>query len=107
VEKGKFDEKQMGQYLKVVDSMGSDYERGRSLMALMDHNTLSKDSVGRVLDATARMGSDYEKSRVLITLAQKYALEGAQREKYLSIANSLGEYEKNRSLAALVRRASI
>ena len=107
VDKGKFDEKQMGQYLKVVESMGSDYERGRSLLALMEHNTLSKESVGRVLDAIGRMGSDYEKARTLIAVAQKYPLEGAQREKYLSIANSLGEYEKNRSLAALVKRASI
>lgn len=107
VDKGKFDEKQMSQYLKVLESIHSDYERSRSLMSLMEHNSLSKEAVGRVLDATGRMGSSYEKARVLVAVAQKYTLEGTQRDKYVSIANSLGEYEKNRSLAALVKRASI
>jgi len=60
-----------------------------------------------VLDATAHIGSDYEKSRVLLTVSQKYQLEGALRDKYIAIANTLGEYERNRALAGMVKRASI
>ena len=107
VDKGRFDEKQMSEYLRVVESMGSDYERSRSLMALMEHNTLSKDSVGKVFDTIGRMGSDYEKSRLLLTVAQKFSLDGTLRDRYVSIANSLGEYERHRALSAVVKPTSI
>jgi beta-lactamase regulating signal transducer with metallopeptidase domain len=107
VEKGKFDERQMTEYLKVVGSMGSDYERSRDLIALMDRNALTKDALNSVLEAAKEIASDYEKGRVLLAVAQKYPLEGALREKYISIANTLGDYERNLVLAAIVKRASI
>lgn len=74
----------------------------------MDHNKLSNDSVGKVLNAVGRITSDYEKSRVLLNVAHSYSLEGALRESYIKAANSIqGEFERNRALAAVVKRATL
>jgi len=60
------------------------------------------------LDATGHINSDYEKSRVLTQLAAHYPLQGALRESYIKAAESINnEYERNRALAAVVRRASL
>ncbi|MGZ7057544.1 MAG: hypothetical protein ACXVK3_18630, partial [Candidatus Angelobacter sp.] len=77
-------------------------------LALMEHNKLSNASVGKVLEAVSRITSDYEKSRVLLTVAHTYPLEGALRESYIKAANSIqGEFERNRALAAVVKRATL
>ncbi len=63
--------RQMTNYLKVVDSMKSDYERSRSLLELMQNNNLSGASMINAHCKTCHApGSDYEKSRVLTTLVQ-------------------------------------
>ncbi len=59
----------MNTYLGVMDSMTSDFERSRCLLALMEHNKLSNASLVKVLNAVGRIKSDYEKSRVLLALA--------------------------------------
>jgi hypothetical protein len=69
---------------------------------------LSNDSIGKVLNAVGRITSDYEKSRVLSTVAHSYPLEGALRESYIKAADSIpGEFERNRALAAVVKRATL
>jgi uncharacterized protein YeeX (DUF496 family) len=105
----KFDENQVNSYIAVVDSMTSDYERSRCLIALLEHNRLSDSALGKVIDAVNRIKSDYEKGRVLQTVAAKYSpLQGSLRESYIKAADSIGsEYERNRVLAAVVRRASL
>jgi hypothetical protein len=41
-------------------------------------------------------------------VAHSYPLEGALRESYLKAADSIhGEYERNRALAAVVKRATL
>jgi hypothetical protein len=74
----------------------------------MDQNKLSNDSVGKVLNSVSRITSDYDKARVLSTVARSYALDGALRESYIKAANSIqGEFERNRALAAVVKRATL
>jgi hypothetical protein len=54
------------------------------------------------------MGSDYEKSRILLTVASRYSLSGALRDSYIKTAESIkSEYERNRALAAVVKRATL
>jgi beta-lactamase regulating signal transducer with metallopeptidase domain len=105
----KFDESQINDYLSVVDTMSSDFERSRCLIALLEHNKLSDAALGKVLDAVVRIKSDYEKARVLQTMAGKYSpLQGALRESYIKAADSINsEHERNRVLAAVVRRATL
>lgn len=46
-----------------------------------------------------RIKGDYEKSRVLQNIAQKYQLQGALRQSYIKVADSIAsEYERNRVL---------
>ena len=74
----------------------------------MEHNKLSNDSLGKVLNAVGRITSDYEKARVLSTVAHSYPLDGALRESYIKAANSIqSEFERNRALAAVVKRATL
>jgi hypothetical protein len=45
---------------------------------------------------------------VLQTVANHYALTGTLREIYIKAANSISsEYERNRALAAVVKRATL
>jgi beta-lactamase regulating signal transducer with metallopeptidase domain len=105
---GQFDENQTASYLRAVDSMTSDFERARCLLALMESAKLSNATLAKALEAAGRIKSDYEKSRVLQTVARKYPLEGAIRETYIRIAESIGsEYERNRALAGMVHRATL
>jgi hypothetical protein len=61
-----------------------------------------------VLDAVIKITSAYEKSRVLLAVARSYTLEGALRESYIKAANSINsEFERNRALAAVVKRATL
>jgi hypothetical protein len=61
-----------------------------------------------VLEAVGRIKSDYEKSRVLLAVAASYQLDGPLRESYIKAANAIGsEYERNRALAAAVKRATL
>jgi hypothetical protein len=74
----------------------------------MEHNKLSDASLIKVLAAVSRMKADYEKSRVLLAVANRYSLTGALRENYLKTADSItSEYERNRALAAVVKRATL
>ena len=55
-----------------------------------------------MIDA-ASTGSDYETAQVLTTAARSHAITGPAREAYVRVADKLGEYERNRALAALAR----
>jgi beta-lactamase regulating signal transducer with metallopeptidase domain len=105
----KFDESQINNYLSVVDTISSDFERSRCLIALLEHNKLSDAALGKVLDAVVRIQSDYEKARVLQAVAGRYSpLQGGLRESYIKAADSINsEYERNRVLAGVVRRATL
>jgi len=64
--------------------------------------------LGKVLETVGRMDGDYEKSRVLQEVAHRYSLQGALRESYIKAAESISsEYERNRALGAVVKRASL
>jgi hypothetical protein len=74
----------------------------------MDTNKLSNASLAKVLDAVLRIQSDNEKSRVLTTVARSYSLDGTLRDSYIKAADSIhGEFERNRALAAVVKKATL
>jgi hypothetical protein len=73
----------------------------------MEHK-LSDASLVKVLAAVSRMKADYEKSRVLLAVANHYSLTGELRDSYIKTADSINsEYERNRALAAVVKRATL
>ena len=89
-------------FFKVVSGLGSGYERGRVLQAVVSKPDVSADTVREVLKATSGM-SGYELSQVLIGVAGALTLTGDLRDAYLDAADRLSGYEQSQVLTALVK----
>jgi hypothetical protein len=92
-------------YFAAVSQISSDYEKRRTLDALLRKNALDSTMVGEVLRASQTMSSDYERAELLVNVARGQRLEGKIRELYLDAADGIqSQYEQDRALAALARR---
>ena len=85
-----------------VAGVGSGYERGRVLQAVVKKPGASSDTLREVLRATAGM-SGYELSQLLQPIARTHPLTGDLRDAYLAAADRLSGYEQGQVLAALVK----
>src|SRR6185312_14996936 len=81
----------------------SDYERSRSLLELMQNNSLSSASMTKAMQNMQKASSDYEKSRVLTTLLKANKFDEGQMNLYLGLTDSMtSDYERSRCLIALM-----
>ena len=90
-------------FFRAVNSLGSTYERGRVLQAVVAQPTLSQDVVLAIIKSVRAMSGDYESSQVLQQLAAKHAITGPARDAYIEATEALGQYEQGRALSALVK----
>jgi beta-lactamase regulating signal transducer with metallopeptidase domain len=90
-------------FFRVVETLGSPHERSRVLLAVLENGEASSETVLAVLRATEGMKANFEASRVLLAIAARYPLSGDARERYITVAERLGEFEQGRVLAALVK----
>ena len=89
-------------FFKALAGVGSNYERGRVLQAIIRKPDASKDTLREALRATSGM-SGYELSQVLQLVARTHTITADLREAYLDAADRLSGYEQNQVLSALVR----
>jgi len=89
-------------FFGALGTIESAYEKGRVLQALLRRDNLSAETLAATIDA-ASTGSDYETAQVLVTAARSHAITGPARDAYVRTAEKLGDYERNRALAALAR----
>ena len=92
-----------GPFFSALQTVGSSYEKGRVLQRLLGQQNLSAETLASALTHAAEIGGDYETAQVLIAAARAHAITGSARDTYVRVAERLGEYERNRSLAALAR----
>ena len=91
-------------FFKAVGSIESSYEKGRVLQLLLRRDDLSDETLQAVIRETASIDSDYETAQVLLAGVRTRTLSAAAREACIKAADRLGDYERNRVLAALARR---
>ena len=94
---------QRAPFFAAVESLGSSYERGRVLQAVLKRNDVSEETLLSVLRAASGMTSGYETSQVLQIAARNHVISGPARDVYIKTADRLGDYEQSQALAALVR----
>lgn len=94
-------------FFAAVESVGSGYERGRVLQAVLRRPDLSQDSLLAVLRAARTMSGGYETSQVLQAVARNHTVSGPAKDLYVETAERLGEYEQSQALAALVRSQKV
>jgi hypothetical protein len=91
-------------FFKAVDTLDSDYERGRVLKAVCQASSPGQETLQGVIQATLPMKSDYERTNALLAVARHGPIEGALRTAYRDAAGRIhSEYYQNQVLAALVR----
>jgi len=90
-------------FFSSLGKIESSYEKGRVLQALLRRTDVSADTLLAVMSEASRVGGDYETAQVLVAAARTQAINGAARETYIKTAERLGDYERDRALAALVR----
>jgi uncharacterized protein YeeX (DUF496 family) len=77
-------------YLAAVASMTSDYDRGRSIAAIVRRGGLSNVEVIDLINAVKAMTSGYEKASALILISSQEALHDSDvRRAYLSAAETI------------------
>ena len=94
-----------GIYIDGVNTINSDYERGRALSALLKKGDLSKGNVLFAIKSAANIKSDYERAQLLIKIANGFTLDQTAQTAYLDAVTSIGsDYEKGRVLSAFLKR---
>ena len=94
-----------GIYIDGVNTIHSDYERGRALSALLKKGDLRKDNVLFAFKAAANIKSGYERAQLLIKVANGFALDQTAQTAYLdAVASISSDYEKGRVLSALLKK---
>ena len=89
-------------FFQAVSHVGSAFERGRVLQAVLKQPDVPQDVLVSVLLAIESMGA-FEASQVLQAAAPQRELTGHARDLYVSAASRLGDFEQGQALAALVR----
>ena len=90
-------------FFRAVDTLGSSYEKGRVLQQLLSRPDLSAETLTMAISAAATVGGEYETAQVLVAAARSHEITGSARDVFVRTADKLGEYERNRALAALAR----
>jgi hypothetical protein len=90
-------------FFKVVETIGSPFERGRVLQAVVKRSGVSSETILSVLRAAQGMKGSFETSQVLMTVASNHQVTGEARDVYVATAERLGDFEQGRTLAALVK----
>jgi beta-lactamase regulating signal transducer with metallopeptidase domain len=90
-------------FFRTLATVESSYEKGRVLQELLRRKNLSAETLAMAVDAAATVGSDYETAQVLVAAAASHEITGSTRDAFVRAAERLGEYERNRALAALAR----
>jgi hypothetical protein len=91
-------------FFRALEMLGSSYEKGRVLKQLLRRSDISAETLAASIDAAATVGGDYETAEVLVAAARSHEITGSARDAFVRTAVKLGEYERNRALAALARR---
>jgi hypothetical protein len=94
-----------GIYIDGVNTIHSDYERGRALSALLKKSDLSKANVLFAIKSAASIKSAYERGQLLIKIANGFDLDQAAQTAYLdAVASISSDYEKGRVLSAFLKK---
>jgi hypothetical protein len=83
--------------IAATDSINSDGEHARVLMAALNAGTIAKESVVLVIHSAERISSDGEKARVLARVAQRYSNDPQVASALRSAAKTIqsdGEYRR-------------
>ena len=81
---------------------------GRVALALLEREQPNDALVEAVLNASTSIASDHELSTLLVKVAETYSLNDRLRTMYIDAAEGISsQYERDRALAALVRRGGI
>lgn len=90
-------------YVSSVASIGSDYEKGRALSALLSKGP-GKDTLLFTLKSASAISSDYEKAQLLVKVAKSGSSDEAVRNALVEAAKTIGsEYERGRVLSAVFK----
>ncbi|HSC28442.1 MAG TPA: M56 family metallopeptidase [Vicinamibacterales bacterium] len=90
-------------FFRVVNAIGSSFERGRVLKTVAKRSDTSAETVVEILRAAQTMSGNFETSQVLLAVAGAHNLTGPARDRYIEVAERLGEFEQGRAMTALVR----
>ena len=90
-------------FFAAVETIGSDYEHRRVLGTIAGRPNLPAATLEAVLRSALAIGSDYEQAELLVSLARSHRIDGRLRSVYLDVAESLGDHERSRAMAELLR----
>jgi len=97
------DEDTRAVFLKAVNALSSDYERNRTLQALLSRSDLSPREASAVLQSASALKSDYELARTLVLMTDKKLVTPSLRAPYLDdVAKIASDYERARVIIALL-----
>lgn len=92
-------------YFRAVGKLSSDYERRRTLSALMKLRPESPAVLVGVLRSSELINSDYELASLLVEFARTVPVRGELRERYLRATRTISsDYEYRRALQALLEQ---
>jgi hypothetical protein len=89
-------------FFAAVETIGSDYERGRVLQAVVRKAGTGSETLRAVLRSASAMHG-YELSQLLQLMARTTTVSGDLRNAYVAAADRLDGYEQTQALAALAR----
>ncbi len=103
-----FDAPLRAAYIDATRGLDSDYERSRTLQAVLDRGHPSPADVEAVLRSAAAIGSDYERSQVLRKALARGDMTPGGRRVYLdAAAASRSDYERGQMLQAFLERGGL
>lgn len=90
-------------YIEGVNTIQSDYEKGRVLSALLKKEP-GKETLLFTLKSASTISSDYEKAQLLLRVAHSGSNDEAVRTALIEAARTIGsEYERGRVLSAVFK----
>jgi hypothetical protein len=90
-------------FFEAAARISSAYELSRVLQRVTAKAALTDHIVEGLLRTAGKIDGNYERANVLEAVARHARITGTSRELYIAATKSLGSYEENRALAALVR----
>ncbi len=90
-------------FFAALDDIGSSFEKGRVLQAVVSRRDTDADTVVAALRSAAFIAGGHERMQVLLAAVDSHQITGAARAAYMRAADQLGDYEQGRVLSALMR----
>jgi len=95
-------------YFAALAHMSSDFERSRSLQAILTKSSVSRDMAHRAVRSAGELRSDFERSRVLLAAIESRALSGDDLIPVIeTAARSRSDFEKSRVLLAVAGKGTL